>query len=64
MSQGSVYDLMHKRGKLFTGRELLSVINQTAVGMNYLHSFRPPVLHRDLKVERKRERKKESERER
>jgi serine/threonine protein kinase len=50
MSQGSVYDLMHKKGKFFSGRELLSIITQTAVGMNYLHSFRPPVLHRDLKV--------------
>ena len=50
MSQGSVYDLMHKRKKMFDGRELLSIIQQTSQGMHYLHSFKPPILHRDLKV--------------
>ncbi|GAB4820775.1 hypothetical protein N2152v2_007821 [Parachlorella kessleri] len=53
--RGSLYDILreartsHKLASQLTWARRLSIAVQTAQGMHYLHSHRPPLLHRDLK---------------
>jgi len=46
---GSMWNLLHDKGVVLDGKLELKLILDTAKGMNYLHLFKPPVLHRDLK---------------
>jgi serine/threonine protein kinase len=48
---GSLWDLLHRRKEVRLDWKLvMRFITDTARGMNYLHLFKPPVLHRDLKT--------------
>lgn len=60
MNKGSVFDLIHpnlsfsairdpEADNELNGPRIKAILVQCARGMAYLHSFRPPMLHRDLK---------------
>ncbi|XVE96503.1 hypothetical protein REPUB_Repub02eG0228000 [Reevesia pubescens] len=51
LSRGSLYRLLHKPGakEVLDERRRLSMAYDVAKGMNYLHRFNPPIVHRDLK---------------
>mmetsp|Transcript_748 Transcript_748/g.2691 ORF Transcript_748/g.2691 Transcript_748/m.2691 type:complete len:649 (-) Transcript_748:48-1994(-) len=51
MSRGSVYDIIHNPSSndKLDGEKIRQILLHTARGMSYLHSFEPPILHRDLK---------------
>jgi len=60
MDRGSVFDLIHpnlsfsairdpEADNKLTARRIHRILLQCAQGMSYLHSFRPPIVHRDLK---------------
>eukprot|EP00854_Cymbomonas_tetramitiformis_P000511 gene511-905_t len=45
-----VYDFLREGGSQgLTGAQRLQVLHQITAGMGFLHSFQPPILHRDLK---------------
>eukprot|EP00005_Dracoamoeba_jomungandri_P005353 CAMPEP_0174254562 /NCGR_PEP_ID=MMETSP0439-20130205/3882_1 /TAXON_ID=0 /ORGANISM="Stereomyxa ramosa, Strain Chinc5" /LENGTH=654 /DNA_ID=CAMNT_0015336225 /DNA_START=52 /DNA_END=2013 /DNA_ORIENTATION=+ len=46
---GSMWNLLHDRSVNLLFKTKIKLINDTAKGMNYLHLFKPAVLHRDLK---------------
>ncbi|KAK3242739.1 hypothetical protein CYMTET_47588 [Cymbomonas tetramitiformis] len=55
MPGGSLFDCLHRRrpctggSQGLTGAQRLQVLHQITAGMGFLHSFQPPILHRDLK---------------
>ena len=49
MSGGALHSLLQNVEEELTRRECLQFALDTAVGMNYLHTLRPPRIHRDLK---------------
>jgi serine/threonine protein kinase len=58
MSEGSAYGKIHspilnvnsgKKRKKLTFLEKLNLLLDAAKGMVYLHTFDPPIIHRDLK---------------
>ena len=61
MDRGSVFDLIHpnlsyssirvnpEEDYKLTPRRIHRILLQCSRGMSYLHSFRPPIVHRDLK---------------
>ena len=47
---GNLFDLLYKRPNINLSWELKKkILLEIAIGMNYLHTNNPPVLHRDLK---------------
>jgi serine/threonine protein kinase len=51
MSQGSVYDLLHKHPEQLTFRKKMEIARGAAKGMNWLHQSKPvSFIHRDLKT--------------
>jgi hypothetical protein len=48
---GNLFDYIHASSKRFTikNKDRLKIALEIARGVNYLHSFNPPILHRDLK---------------
>ena len=47
---GNLFDLLYKRPKITLSWEFKKkILLEIAIGMNYLHTNNPPVLHRDLK---------------
>ena len=44
---GSLFDIMTKRGEPFSGQELISIIRQVLQAINYIHSI--GIAHRDIK---------------
>jgi tRNA A-37 threonylcarbamoyl transferase component Bud32 len=46
---GSLWNLLHDQNQRMDFKLQHSLITDTARGMNYLHLFKPPVVHRDLK---------------
>lgn len=49
MHHGSLADLLHNSEVAIGWAERISIAKQAARGMLYLHSFNPPIIHRDLK---------------
>lgn len=49
MQRGNLHDILHNRGVTFDWPLLLRMMEDTARGMTYLHSCKPPIIHRDLK---------------
>ena len=49
MSRGSLHSILHNRSTVLEWPLLLRMLEDTTRGMTYLHSCRPPVIHRDLK---------------
>ena len=49
MSLGSLHQVLHKQKFELSWSNRLSIALQTAKGINYLHQFQPPILHRDIK---------------
>lgn len=45
---GSVFDLI-RSDKEISPKQVHQILEGAAIGMSYLHSFEPPLLHRDLK---------------
>eukprot|EP00051_Salpingoeca_urceolata_P012215 m.151510 g.151510 ORF g.151510 m.151510 type:complete len:668 (-) comp17413_c0_seq2:218-2221(-) len=50
MSRGSVHDVMHIEKHKLAWWQQVQALQHTAQAMMYLHSFNPPILHRDLKT--------------
>jgi hypothetical protein len=46
---GTLYDKLHEDRGPFDESELLQYALDVAMGMEYLHAWEPPILHRDLK---------------
>jgi len=46
---GSMWNLLHDNSVRIDYRLQHKFISETAKGMNYLHLFKPPIVHRDLK---------------
>ena len=49
MSRGSLYSILHNYTTVLDWELVLRMVADTARGMLYLHTCRPPVIHRDLK---------------
>ncbi|XP_011032808.1 PREDICTED: serine/threonine-protein kinase CTR1-like isoform X2 [Populus euphratica] len=51
LSRGSLHKLLHMNDAalILDERRCLNMAYDVAKGMNYLHQFRPPIVHRDLK---------------
>ncbi|EMH76614.1 protein kinase, putative [Entamoeba histolytica HM-1:IMSS-B] len=48
-SKGSLYDIISKKENSITWETVFDYAEQIALGMDYLHSRTPQILHRDLK---------------
>eukprot|EP00002_Diphylleia_rotans_P039547 TRINITY_DN9193_c0_g2_i1.p1 TRINITY_DN9193_c0_g2~~TRINITY_DN9193_c0_g2_i1.p1 ORF type:complete len:2481 (-),score=465.82 TRINITY_DN9193_c0_g2_i1:92-7534(-) len=49
MQQGSLYDILHKKERMIGISQKIEYALDIAKGMQYLHSSKPPIVHRDLK---------------
>eukprot|EP00803_Ostreobium_quekettii_P005047 evm.model.scf_116.9 EVM.evm.TU.scf_116.9 scf_116:78579-84479(+) len=49
LPRGSLFRLLHKSNAVIDERLRLKMAVDVAKGMCYLHSFKPPIIHRDLK---------------
>ncbi|KAJ4460029.1 putative Serine/threonine-protein kinase CTR1 [Paratrimastix pyriformis] len=49
MSRGSLFDILHNPDIRLPWKSRIEFALHTARAMNYLHSFAPPLIHRDLK---------------
>lgn len=45
----SLYELLHKSTTFLDYQTLAKLAAETAAGMDYLHTLKPPIVHRDLK---------------
>jgi serine/threonine-protein kinase CTR1 len=48
-SQGSLWSVIQNQDKNLSWEDRRKIALDTAKGVFYLHSFKPPILHRDLK---------------
>jgi alpha-tubulin suppressor-like RCC1 family protein len=46
---GNLFDFLHVKKSPLNSSERMRIALEIAKGVNYLHSFNPPILHRDLK---------------
>eukprot|EP01105_Mastigella_eilhardi_P009675 TRINITY_DN2280_c0_g1_i2.p1 TRINITY_DN2280_c0_g1~~TRINITY_DN2280_c0_g1_i2.p1 ORF type:complete len:542 (-),score=126.68 TRINITY_DN2280_c0_g1_i2:79-1704(-) len=51
LSGGSVYDLLHVRNTHLDPRMVLNLAKQAGLGLLYLHTLHPRIIHRDCKSE-------------
>lgn len=49
MQRGSLYGILHNPANVLDWSLVLRMLADTARGMTYLHTCKPPVIHRDLK---------------
>ncbi|CAF1000039.1 unnamed protein product [Adineta steineri] len=49
MSLGSLYDVLRRQTPQFSWSDRCSVATQLVNGINYLHKFSKPIIHRDIK---------------
>ena len=49
VNRGSLFDILQEESTGFTWRRALQIMTDIASGIAYLHSFSPPIIHRDLK---------------
>ena len=49
MAEGSLFDLLKDKSKYLSDAQKIQLAKDIANGMLYLHSFNPPIIHRDLK---------------
>jgi serine/threonine protein kinase len=54
MEYGSLYDLLHNETMSAGGEILLQIMRDIVQGIQFLHASKPPILHGDLKVRKKR----------
>jgi serine/threonine protein kinase len=47
--RGSLFDILQEESTGFTWRRAVQIMTDIASGLAYLHSFSPPIIHRDLK---------------
>jgi len=48
--RGSVYDLLHRQRVKLSTEMAINMATDVARGMAFLHSAKPPIIHRDLKT--------------
>eukprot|EP00039_Didymoeca_costata_P014230 m.227923 g.227923 ORF g.227923 m.227923 type:complete len:800 (-) comp15974_c0_seq31:1845-4244(-) len=48
VEQGSLYSLLHEQNKALDMAAKIKLAHGIALGMSYLHSLSPPIIHRDL----------------
>lgn len=46
---GTLFKLLHSREMIFPWELRVKILHDIAVGMNFLHTNNPPIIHRDLK---------------
>ena len=48
---GTLFDVLHRKKQqvLLSWQQRVKIAKDIAVGMNYLHTANPPIIHRDLK---------------
>jgi len=46
---GAAFDLLHNTDLTLSWRQKSKMLNDVTAAMGYLHSFHPPIIHRDLK---------------
>eukprot|EP01103_Thecamoeba_quadrilineata_P000567 TRINITY_DN10493_c0_g1_i1.p1 TRINITY_DN10493_c0_g1~~TRINITY_DN10493_c0_g1_i1.p1 ORF type:complete len:257 (-),score=27.46 TRINITY_DN10493_c0_g1_i1:47-733(-) len=49
VDQGSMWDVLHNPRIQLNWNRIMKMAIDTARGMSYLHLFKPPIIHRDLK---------------
>ena len=49
MSGGNLFDDLHDKANYRSDRQKIQYLKDISNGMLYLHSFQPPIIHRDLK---------------
>ena len=49
VERGSLFDLLHDENCALTWTRCLGIARDVAKGLAYMHSHRPPILHRDVK---------------
>ena len=50
MEKGSLYDILHNQTTVLDQDLLLPILHDISMGIRFLHSAVPPVIHGDLKV--------------
>jgi serine/threonine protein kinase len=50
MTRGSMKDILANKEIKLTWKAKLHMLKSAALGVNYLHSMHPCIIHRDLKV--------------
>jgi len=48
-SKGSLHNLIHESNEIFDEKRIISILKQIVLGLIYLHSSSPPIIHGDLK---------------
>jgi len=48
-SKGSLHNIIHESNEVLDETRIISILKQIALGLDYLHSSSPPIIHGDLK---------------
>ena len=50
VSGGNLFQLLQDDKRKISNYQLMRIAKEVALGMNWLHSSQPPIIHRDLKL--------------